>query len=422
VGHLRAVGIDATARVVGVDLYYRSDTDVVLLGLRLDPRTATHTLLDRIRAEAAVAGAAVLEPARLDEMDRDRFYTEHLGLYPLRVMNFPTVSDAVRKLAGDLGFRLETPTPSGNANVDVRYRCGERWQLGRARSLSREGIYMYSGSIPRLGEVVVLNLAAAGNQLTVKAQVVHVTPDDAALTVGGSGFGARFMLGSQAERAALEGLVVAGRSDGLGALRPAPNRREARYPLRWPISIDGKETPFSALDISKHGMFVATTEALKGDHLEVAVSPDDSGGAMRARARVARTLDDQMAHARGVSAGCGLELSKFAPGDAERFSLFVSRVGQRSARRLLVGAAEPRQRALVAPLSAAGYVVSTALDGQEVLAGADSADLVFLDPSLPARDSGIRKALAARRITAYALEPGQHGRAIRSLADAALLA
>jgi hypothetical protein len=421
VGQLRAVGIDATARTVGVDLYYRSDTDVVLLGLRLDPRTATHTLLDRIRAEAAVAGAAVLEPARLDELDRERFYEEHLALYPLRVTSFPTVADAVRKLAGDLGFRLETPPPAGASNVDVRFRAGDRWQLGRARSLSREGIYVFAGSGPRVGETVTLRLAAGDSHLTVRAAVVHVTPEDAAVTVGGTGFAARFILGTQAERAALEGLVVAGRSDGLGALRPAPSRREARYPVRWPITIDGREHPFSALDVSRHGMFVATSEALEGPALEVAVSPDDGGEAMRARARVARTLDDEAASARGVTAGCGLELSEFAPGDGERFGHFVHRVGQRAARRLLVGAAQARQRALVAPLSAAGYVVSAAGDPAEVLAGAEAVDLVFLDPSLASRDHEVRRALAARRITAFALEPGQHGRTLRSLADAALL-
>lgn len=421
VGQLRSVGLDATARVMGVDLYYRADTDVVLLGIRLDPLTATHTLLDRLRAEAAVAGAAVLEPARLDELDRERFYNEHLALYPLRVLAFPTVADAVRKLATDLGFRLDTPLPAGHANVEVRYRCGERWQLARPRSLSREGVYMFSGSGPRVGEIVTLRLAAGESHLTVKAQVVHVTPDDAALTVGGTGFAARFMLGTQGERAALETLVVAGRGDGLGALRPAPSRREARYPVRWPIAIDGRQQPFSALDVSRHGMFVATSENLMGASFEVAVSPDDSGAAMRARARVARTLDDHAAQARGVPAGCGLELCDFAVGDADRFGLFVQRVAQRAARRLLVGAAEPRQNSLVAPLAAAGYVVSTAADAKEVLAGAEVVDLVFIDPSLGTQDRELRRALAARRVTAFALEPGHNGRAIRSLADAALL-
>lgn len=421
VGHLHAVALEATARVVGVDLYYRADADTVLLALRVDPQTATHTLVDRIRAEAAVAGAAVLEPARLDELDRERFYKEHLALYPLRVRDFPTVADAVRKLAGDLGFRLDTAPPAGTSNVDVRYRCGDRWQLGRARSLTREGIYIYSGSSPRLGEIVTIRLAAGGNHLTVRASVVHVTPDEAALIVGGAGFAARFMLGTQAERAALEGLVVAGRSEGLGALRPAPNRREARYPVRWPVTIDGRENPLSALDVSRHGLFVASTDEHNGSTVQVAVSPDDAGAAMRARARVARTLDDRSAQARGVPAGCGLEISQFAPGDGERFALFVQRVGQRSSRRLLVAAAEPRQRGLISPLMAAGYVVSAAAAVSEVLAGADAVDLVFLDSSLSARDAEVRRALSARRIASFALEPGQNGRAVRSLADAALL-
>jgi len=63
-GALRGVGLEAVARTVGVDLYYRVDKDIALLALRLDTRTATHTLLEKLRDEADAAGAAVLEPAR----------------------------------------------------------------------------------------------------------------------------------------------------------------------------------------------------------------------------------------------------------------------------------------------------------------------------------------------------------------------
>lgn len=420
VGHLSAIGLDAIARVIGVDVYYRSDTDTVLFNLRLDVRTATATLIDRLHSEAAMAGAAVLEPARLEEADRERFYKEHLAAYPLQVHNFPTVADAVRKVAGDLGMSMDSTPPVGPPRIEVRYRSGERWQLARPRSLTREGIYLYSGSVPRLGETVTLRLRCGETNLMVPAVVVHATPEDVASTVGGTGFAARFMLAGQAERHALEALVVAGRTDGLGALRPAPPRREARYPLRWPVTLNGAEQSCPALDVSRHGLFVgATLPAL--DNVAVAVSPDDGGPALRARGRVARTVDDRSAELRGVAAGSGIELHDFAPGDAERFATFVERVGLRASRRLLVAANEARQRVLMGPLAAAGYVVAAANDAQEVIAGSPGMDLVFLDPSCPAGARDLRRVLRERRIQAFALEPNQTGRTVRNLADAALL-
>jgi hypothetical protein len=419
VGHLSAVGLDAIARVVGVDVYYRTDTDTVLFNVRVDARTATATLIERLHTEAEAAGAMVLEPARLEDRDRDRFYKEHLPSYPLQVKNFPTVADAVRKVAGDLGLRVGSTPPVGPPRIEVRYRSGERWLLARPRSLTREGIYVYAGTVPRLGETVQLRLRCGDANLLAPAVVVHATPEEVASTVGGTGFAARFMIATQAERHALESLVVAGRGDGLGALRPAPPRRDARYALRWPVAVGGVEGSVPALDVSLHGLFVATSAPPSND-VEVALSPDDGGAALRARARVARTVDDRSAELRGVPAGCGLELSAFARGDAERFHTFVRRVGQRASRRVLVGAAETRQRALTGPLAAAGYVVAAANDAEQVIAASPGMDLVFLDPSLGAgRD--LRNALHHRRVQAFALEPNQSGRTVRSLADSALL-
>ena len=184
------------------------------------------------------------------------------------------------------------------------------------------------------------------------------------------------------------------------------------------------EQPLSALDVSRHGLFVATSAPFPDGSVEVALSPDDGGAAIRARARVARRLDDEVAQARGVAAGCGLELERFASGDGERFATFVTRVGQRANKRLLVGAGEARQRLLVAPLANAGYVVAAAAEPAEILAAALGCDLVILDSEFngsQGRSNDIRRALAARRVQAYTLEPGQTGRGIRGLADAALL-
>ncbi len=415
IDRLVGVGSDATARTLGVDLYYRPETDVALLCLRLDARSATHTFLDKLRAEAHTAGAAVLEPARLEEGDRDRFYREHLSTYTLRVTSFPTVADAARKLSTDLGLGSSSPVAGDSPRVRVRYRRGDRWQLSRPRSLSREGIYLYAATPPRQGDVTSILLETAGTALTLRAAVVHVTPEEVAPTVGGPGFAARFFIEKPDERHALETLVVAGRADGLGTLRPAPSRREARYPVRWPVSV-GRSAPVPALDVSRHGLFVAMQAPINDETVEVRVAADDQGPAIRARARVARALDTPAAEARGMSPGYGLEMCGFAPGDDDRFASFVSRVGQRALHRLLVGASERRLKSLAVPLAAAGYVVTGFNNAVDLVRQAEAAppDLVFLDHDFA-------RGRLARTTLCYTLENTHTGKEIRALADAALL-
>src|SRR5262245_38915680 len=53
----------AHARLLGVDLYYRADTDVMILGLRIDANCATGTMLQRVYEDAERIGALVLEPS-----------------------------------------------------------------------------------------------------------------------------------------------------------------------------------------------------------------------------------------------------------------------------------------------------------------------------------------------------------------------
>jgi hypothetical protein len=224
-------------------------------------------------------------------------------------------------------------------------------------------------------------------------------------------------LRSPDDRRALESLVVAGRREGLGALRAAPARREARYRVRWPVAVSGSP-PVAALDVSQHGMFVATLAPIRESHVELKVASDDQGATMRASARVARALSGPAADARGVTAGYGLELDEFSPGDEERFVGFVNRVGLRARRRLLVGAADMRLRHLILPLSAAGYVVNGASDALELAtqAAASPPDLVILDPSLPV---GPRR--LGSHLLCYKIDASQSGREIRAIADAALL-
>jgi hypothetical protein len=428
IDQLRAVGLEATARLVGVDLCYRAETDLALLVLHLDARTATHTLLARIRDEAESAGAIVLEPARLDDTERERFYGPHLASYPLRVANFPTVADAVRKLANDLGCHPDTgQLDVGAPRIEVRVRRGDRWLLGRARSLTREGIYVYSGCAPRVGETLELQLATGDLAITLSVKVVHITRDDAAVTIGGSGFGARFLLSTHEERQQLEALVHSGRGEGLGTLRPAPARREVRYPVRWPVDVNSRAgaSAADALDVSLRGMFVAVTPPLLAGTVEIRVPADEGAKPIRALGRIARAMSEPVAHQRGVVAGVGIEIGGFPDGDEQRFRDFVARVGLRAARHVIVGATAARLPDLVDQLTAGGYVASGLTSTADVLARVSAArpDLVLLDPSLVPSDHmarSLRRALPGHTLC-HRLDPNQDDRSVRDLVDAALL-
>jgi hypothetical protein len=426
-GQLRDVGIDASARLAGVDLYYRAETDVALVALRLDARTATQPLLERLRAEAETAGAVVLETARLDDAERARFYATHLLSYPFSVGNFPTVSDALRKLASDFGWASPGAVEDAAPQVEVRVRRGNQWILGRVRRLGREGVYVHCGSAPRVRDVVDLRFATAGVTAALRAEVVHVTHDDAAIAVGGAGFEGRFLLGSHEERQQLEALVLAGRSAGLGTARLVPSRREARYLVRWPVALDGSDggAETAALDVSLGGMFLPV-EAPLGTPVAIRLADDEGAAPIQTCGHVARRVTDEVARQRCVSAGIGIEIDAFRSGDEARFRAFIARVGRRAARHVVVGADLPRLPSILDPLVAAGYVASGVATAAEVVEHATKMhpDLLMIDRSLVPSESAarrLRRALIDCSSPSVPLDGPADDASIRAIADAALL-
>src|SRR5204863_79945 len=87
--------------------------------------------------------------------------------------------------------------------LEVRFRRGDDWQLGRVRSLTVEAIYVSTGGPPRRGDVVELELQYDRIAFSTRATVVHVTPTEAAAALGAAGFGARFLSTDSPERARL---------------------------------------------------------------------------------------------------------------------------------------------------------------------------------------------------------------------------
>jgi len=60
--------------VHAVDVYYRTATDTALLAFRFDPEQITTDLLGELTDSASRIGAALIEPIRLPEAGRRRFF------------------------------------------------------------------------------------------------------------------------------------------------------------------------------------------------------------------------------------------------------------------------------------------------------------------------------------------------------------
>ncbi|MFH0901266.1 MAG: PilZ domain-containing protein [Pseudomonadota bacterium] len=416
-----------------VTLHYQEELDALAIELCVDrDRMPADLTMEMLRAVAA-AGGTVIETDRLKAEDCRRFRAAVLPLYGLRVTGIRTIEGALSVLAQHLRVPLMTNAKGEHfeQRIEVRFRRGDSWQLGRPRSLSIDGIYVATGCPPRCGDVVEIEVACSPARFLTHAAVLHVTLPETAAELGAAGFGARFLKSGPREEENLRHLLTIAR-EAVPTLAPPPRRRELRYPLCWPVTVgrDNTQTTTTALDISAHGMFIAGMVPANRP-VEITIEPDepDAGDQpLRARARVVRAVPLTLARSRGIPSGTGLEITGVAAEDSDRFERFVERVAQRAMRTVVIGAAPRRASELHAELAAAGYAVGSATDPPSLVARAAATakapDLVVLDSSLDQGDlraaRAVSRALSARRIPTLAVD-AQKCLAVRRLADSMLI-
>jgi hypothetical protein len=420
-------------RLRSVDVYYRSETDVALVALHLDRSQLSPLTMAQLEGSAMRAQMAVLEPARLPSGERARFYQSYLPQYRVRLERLAAPDDAISALEEHLAATAQrAQAASRGDSLEVRFRRGDAWQLGRVRALTRETIYVSTGGPPRRGDVIEVMLSLGPAQLIVHAGVLQVTAPDSAHAHGAPGFGAQLLVAGPADVDRID-KFMAYLAKHLPPERPAPpRRRDVRYPVRWPVTVDtdGGPTGSIALDLSRHGLFLAahtSTSAAPDTRLELAVPMDDGGAAVRVGARVARTVTPELARERGVPTGFGLEIVSLAPREEGRFGRFLLRIGRRAGHTILVGASPDRAAPIVAELTAAGYAAAQVSEGPVLvkrLAVPRPPDLVLLDASLlradPHTDEAIRRAAAPRGVPVVHVDQDTP-RGARSAADLALL-
>jgi PilZ domain-containing protein len=425
---------------VDADLHYRPSTDMALVALRLDARLASQDLISDLNDAVGDQGAAVLDASRLPEPARQRFFDDYLPQFDFRVHGVESFAQAIRvlgsQLAAGAGALLAAPPSSGGIIVpdrlEVRFRRGDRWQLARVRSLSKEGISVATGTPPRRSDLVDLELRAGDVSLLVRSSVVGVALGDPAQAIGATGFGARFIIAGETEERKLEELLAL--TADARALEPLPYRRDTRFPIRWPVLLrtPSLKAHLRALDVSRRGMFIGAERdvapASASGAVHVTFPIDDRGTPILATARVARAVPSDLARCRGLSPGVGLELVALSSHDERRYAQFVGRIGRRAGREVIVGASASRVGDLLTALVAAGYCaigVAAANDlVTRTLGGARVPDLVVIDSSLarenPKGTNAARRALALRQVATLSID-GDSPEAARQWVDGALL-
>jgi PilZ domain len=423
----------AAGDILGADVYYRTATDMAMLALRFDARSLTAELIEQIAAGATQHGAALLDAARLPESARQRFYDSYLPLYDVCLGGLRTPDAALRALGQHLTGGDEVPHRAHplRDRIEIRFRRGDQWQLARLRSLTAEGVSVATATPPRRGSFLDLEIEAAGVTLQIRSSVVGVMAGEAASTLGATGFGARFLPATDSQRRKLDELLAVAGGEKLKKMAPPPRRREARYPVQWPVFLRTPHAKVSlrALDVSRRGMFIAAEGDLapREGSVHVTFPVDDGGRPVLATARVARAIAARDAFERGLPVGVGLELISLSMKDEARFAQFVGRIARRADRDVVIGAAPHRLEELSNALAGAGYCTTGITDVPSLVARAGSGrtpDLVILDTSLadnhPIEVQAARKALAVRQVPTITLD-GDSPAAAREWVDGALL-
>lgn len=305
------------------------------------------------------------DPARPDTRAEAPTARRRLGSDPESVvkqspmLRAALASHAARAPSPDLGAVLGT---NAEKAIDVRFLRGGQWASARLRALSNRGAYLVTSAPPRKGDSVHLALGFQDASALMVGVVYHVTPSENHAQYGSSGFSVRFEAADRASQARLTALIREAVEAGVKITAP-PARTQARFPLRWPVRVGEVRAVLHAelTDCSNDGAFIATESTLS-DRVTVRVPMDEGRGIISFRGEIVRHVDTPMANQRDLKAGYGVKIHEIDSQDVPRWQAFVTRVSQRTEKRVLVAASPSRSTELADAMTAAGYVVIAGTD------------------------------------------------------------
>lgn len=401
-----------------VDIYYRAESDLAVMLIRVDASRVTGRTLALMEQDANYVGAVMMEVPKMAATDREKFIEQQLASYDVHLAALPGADAAMDALAEKLGMALPHAAPKAAPTaIEARFRRGDTWHRGRLCHLGNDSLSIATGGAPRVGDLTDLELSGGGKRVQVRIEIVEVTPTHSQMA-GAPGFGARFVFRDAAERRRLAGLALM-----LRDLAPPPPRCEVRFPLSWPAvaALGGDALPLRLTDVSRSGMCVATRRPLHEQPVSIYLPIDRRCEPAELRGRIVRVVAGEP--------GFGLQLEDASATAAERYRGFVDRVGQRGRKRVVIGAKPPRLGALVAEFGGAGYVVVGAAEPRALWARATEdgtpPDLTVIDGSLDDYSSrvvtSVQRALHERQHPAVRVDGESPGYA-RTLADERLVA
>ncbi len=288
-----------------------------------------------------------------------------------RLETIPARPTSLPGLALALAAPSRAPSPSlgpknrrgsdapGLANtLQVRFARGDCWFSARPRNLSLRQIRMAASAAPPLTSSVQVEVSLGEFVVCVPGIVVEVVNTEVSAD-GSTSF--RVELG-KLDRFQLESLATILReAQARGvALSPPPARKSRRFAVTWPIAVvsGDKRISADALDVSAHGLFVATTSTLDNKHVTFGIPLDTNEVVIRGRARIVRQVTEQMAEERQLRRGYGLFFEALDTTDHRNYEHFLVRVRERSQRHVVVGGTTLEATALAECLQSAGYAVS----------------------------------------------------------------
>jgi hypothetical protein len=308
--------------------------------------------------------------------------------------------------------------------IRVRFLRGEKWSVGRLRSLDLTSAHIAASSPPRVNDDVHISISLDELCVVARGSVREVSSQNDG-TSGTAGFTVDFVPDATT-RKQLAALLRRAKDSGV-ELEPPPARRSMRYPVSWPVTL---QTPLgqvaaTALDISRDGMFLSPKSPISGTDFEISLELDEPGVRVSAVVRIARRVSAEEATARGLEAGIGVELTEMSSGDRLLYVSFLERVAQRTVRQVMVAATPSRATQLVQSLTAAGYVVTSGSDPRVLvrLAELDGTppDIAVFDDALGDGEESrwLRQVLQGRGVPCVAISRESGDRA-RSAVDAVL--